>query len=42
MVQKVKNLTAASQAATEVQVQSPAWYSGLKDLGSSICMCMPY
>ena len=27
----VKNLTAVTQVAVEVQVCSPAWYSGLKD-----------
>ena len=32
MLQWVKNLTAAAQAAVEVQVQSPAQRSGLKDL----------
>ena len=32
MAQQVKNLTAAVQVAVEVQVQSPAQHSGLKDL----------
>ena len=32
MAQWVKNLTAAAQVAVELQVQSPAQHSGLKDL----------
>ena len=32
MVQWVKNLTAVAQISTEVQVQSPAQHSGVKDL----------
>ena len=31
MAQWVKNLTALVQVTEEVQVQSPAWNSGLKD-----------
>ena len=32
MAQWVKNLTVEAQVAVEVQVQFPAWHSGLKDL----------
>ena len=32
MVQWVKNLTAVARVAAEVQVPSPAWCSGLKNL----------
>ena len=32
MVQWVKNPTAVVQVAVEVQVWSPAWHNGLKDL----------
>ena len=32
VVQWVKNLTAAAQVVVEMQVQSPAWCLGLKDL----------
>ena len=31
VVQWVKNPIAAAQFAAEMQVQSPAWHSGLKD-----------
>ena len=32
VAQWVKNLTVAAQVTAEAWVQSPAWYSGLKDL----------
>ena len=32
VAQWVKNPTAAAQVAVEVQVRTPAWCSGLKDL----------
>ena len=35
VVQQVKNPTAGARVTTEVQVHSPAWHSGLKDLAVS-------
>ena len=44
MVHWVKNLTAAAQIDAEVQFQSPAWCSGLKDpaLPQPLAQELPY